>query len=145
MSKICFSRFLKSKEFQMFTVLSQQIIERTRVVAAKEGYAVCISVVDDSGLLRGFLRMDDAVPGAIDVSIKKARMAALFRCDSLDIGAQARPGGSIYTLEATNGGLISFGGGVTLRDQCGKVIGALGVAGATVEADQAIALQGAGR
>ena len=123
----------------------QQVIERARNLAHTQQFAINISVVDDSGLLRGFLRMDDAVPGAIDVSIKKARTAALFRTDSLTLGAAAQPGGAIYTLEATNGGLISFGGGVVLYDAQNRVIGAVGVAGATVEADQAIALFAAGR
>ncbi len=123
----------------------QQVIERARNLAHTQQFAINISVVDDSGLLRGFLRMDDAVPGAIDVSIKKARTAALFRTDSLTLGAAAQPGGAIYTLEATNGGLISFGGGVVLYDEQNRVIGAVGVAGGTVEADQAIALFAAGR
>lgn len=123
----------------------QQVIERARNLAHAQQFAINISVVDDSGLLRGFLRMDDAAPGAIDVSIKKARTAALFRTDSLTLGAAAQPGGAIYTLEATNGGLISFGGGVVLYDEQNRVIGAVGVAGGTVEADQAIALFAAGR
>lgn len=123
----------------------QQAIERARSLAREQGFAVCVSVVDDAGLLRGFLRMEDALPGAIDVSIKKARMAALFRTDSGEIGASAQPGGAIYTLEATNGGLIGFGGGIVLHDTLGKTIGAVGVAGATVEADQDIALKSAGR
>lgn len=129
----------------MFESISQQAIQRAQSLAREQGFSVCISVVDDAGLLRGFLRMDDAVPGAIDVSFKKARTAALFRSDSIEIGAAAQPGGAIYTLEATNGGLISFGGGITLQDVHGKVIGAVGVAGATVEADQDIALKAAGR
>lgn len=129
----------------MFESISQNVIQSAQLLAQEQGFAICISVVDDAGLLRGFLRMDDAVPGAIDVSFKKARMAALFRTDSRDIGAAAQPGGAIYTLEATNGGLISFGGGIVLKDSEGKVIGAVGVAGATVEADQEIALKSAGR
>lgn len=129
----------------MFESLSRQVIERARSQARARGFAVCISVVDDSGLLRAFLRMDDAVPGAIDVALKKARTAALFRTDSGEIGAAAQPGGAIYTLESTNGGLISFGGGIVLHDAQGKVLGAVGVAGATVEDDQAIALKAAGR
>lgn len=121
------------------------IVERAQTRAQNQGFAVCIAVVDDAGLLRTFLRMDDAVPGAIDVSIKKARTAALFRTDSLDLGAVAQPGGAIYTLEQTNGGLISFGGGVVLHDSNGRTIGAVGVAGATVDDDQSIALHAAGR
>lgn len=123
----------------------EKVIERARKLAQQMNVAINISVVDDAGLLRGFLRMDNAVPGAIDVSIKKARTAALFRTDSLTLGTNAQPGGAIYTLESTNGGLISFGGGVVLYDEQGHAIGAVGIAGATVEADQVIALAAAGR
>ena len=87
--------------------------------------------------------MDSAVAGAIDVSIKKARTAALFGSDSLSLGQEARPGGNIYSLESTNGGLISFGGGIVLRGDNGQIIGGLGVAGATVDDDQSLALAGA--
>lgn len=131
--------------YPLTETLIQQTIARAQTRAREQGYAVCIAVVDDSGLLRGFLRMDDAVPGAIDVSIKKARTASLFRTDSLDLGQAAQPGGAIYTLEATNGGLISFGGGIVLHDDDGRAIGAVGVAGATVPDDQALALHAAGR
>jgi uncharacterized protein GlcG (DUF336 family) len=123
----------------------QQVVDRALSLARKQGFSVCISVVDGAGLLCGFLRMNNAVPGAIDVSMKKARTAALFRTDSAEIGAAAQPGGAIYTLEATNGGMISFGGGIVLHDASSNVVGAVGVAGATVEADQAIALKAAGR
>lgn len=129
----------------MLESISHEVIQRAQLLARQQGFAVCISVVDASGLLAAFLRMDDAIPGAIDVSIKKARTAALFRTDSGEIGAAAQPGGPIYTLEATNGGLISFGGGIVLRDENDKVIGAMGVAGATVDADQEIAWKAAGR
>ncbi|WP_323180541.1 MULTISPECIES: heme-binding protein [unclassified Streptomyces] len=54
----------------------------------------------------------------------------------------AQPGGAIYTLEHTNGGLISFGGGVLLRD-ASQTLGAVGVAGATVEMDEELARLGA--
>ncbi|VVO39059.1 GlcG/HbpS family heme-binding protein [Pseudomonas fluorescens] len=123
---------------------SREIVSRAIALANEQGFAICISVVDESGLLRAFLRMDDAIPGAIEVAIKKARTAALFRTDSAEIGARAQPGGDIYSLEGTNGGLISFGGGIVLRDAHGKVIGGLGISGATVETDQDIALR-AGR
>lgn len=124
----------------MLDQLSQEIMRRAISLANEQGFAICVSVVDDAGLLQAFVRMDDAIPGAIEVAIKKARTAALFRTDSADIGVRAQPGGDIYSLEGTNGGLISFGGGIVLRDSRGKVIGGLGISGATVEADQAIAL-----
>ncbi|MBV7395869.1 GlcG/HbpS family heme-binding protein [Mameliella sediminis] len=115
------------------------VIETARNAAAQEGFAINIAVVDSAAHLAGFERMDGAVLGAIDVAQKKARTAALFQTDSLTLGAGARPDGAIYTLENTNGGMISFGGGVVLYDAEGRFIGAVGVAGATVEADETIA------
>jgi uncharacterized protein GlcG (DUF336 family) len=119
--------------------LAKQITAIAIQQAKQQEFNVCVSVVDQAGLLVYFERMDNALLGAIDVAIKKARTAALFQTNSAELGANAQPGGAIYTLEATNGGLISFGGGVILRNEQGNVIGAIGVAGATVEADEAIA------
>lgn len=127
----------------MFEQISNDAIRRITALAQERKQAVCISIVDNAGLLRSFLRMDGAVAGAIDVSIKKARTAALFGSDSASLGQEARPGGSIYSLESTNGGLISFGGGIVLRDDQGAILGAVGVAGATVDSDQQLALSGA--
>jgi len=62
--------------------------------------------------------------------------------DSVDFGQVAQPGGAIYSIEHTNGGLISFGGGVVLRNE-GTLVGAIGVAGATTDADETLARAGA--
>ncbi len=83
--------------------------------------------------------MDDAILGAIDVAQRKARTAALFRTDSSALGEAARPGGPLYSLEYTNGGLISFGGGVVLKDEDETFLGAVGISGGTVETDETIA------
>ncbi|MFJ5196934.1 heme-binding protein [Streptomyces sp. NPDC088394] len=120
----------------------QQVLDAVTAAARDRGFAVNIAVVDPSGHLVAFRRMDGALIGPIDVSIKKARTAALFGTDSAALGEEARPGGAIYTLEHTNGGLVSFGGGVLLRD-AGRTLGAVGVAGATVEADEELARLGA--
>ncbi|MEV6749641.1 heme-binding protein [Streptomyces sp. NPDC051080] len=121
---------------------AQQVLDAVTAAARDRGFAVNIAVVDPSGHLVAFRRMDGALIGPIDVSIKKARTAALFGTDSAALGEGARPGGAIYTLEHTNGGLVSFGGGVLLRD-AGRTLGAVGVAGATVEADEELARLGA--
>ncbi|MGN9796357.1 GlcG/HbpS family heme-binding protein [Streptomyces sp. OZ13] len=120
----------------------QQVVQAVTSAAHQRGFAVSVAVVDQAGHLVTFHRMDGALAGPIDVSIKKARTAALFGTDSIALGQDAQPGGAIYTLEHTNGGLISFGGGVQLR-QAGQTLGAVGVAGATVEADEELARLGA--
>lgn len=119
--------------------IAESLIAVATDEAQKGGFSVCIWVLDAAAYPVAFTRMNGANIGPIEVSQKKARTAALFQTDSLQLGQAAQPGGAIYTLENTNGGLISFGGGVVLRDKTGAVIGAIGVAGATVEADETIA------
>jgi uncharacterized protein GlcG (DUF336 family) len=42
-------------------------------------------------------------------------------------------------VEHSNGGLITFGGGMPLKDPDGTVIGAIGVSGSTVDNDVEVA------
>ncbi|MDA3646314.1 heme-binding protein [Saccharopolyspora indica] len=127
----------------MRSALAQQILTAVQDAATEGGFAVCATVVDEAAHPVAFVRMDGAQRGPAEVSLRKARTAALFGTDSAELGQEARPGGAIYTLEHTNGGLISFGGGVVVRDADGNTIGAVGVAGATVAADEELAQTGA--
>jgi uncharacterized protein GlcG (DUF336 family) len=81
--------------------------------------------------------------GSIDISIKKARTARFFDMNTGDIGSSSQPGGSLYNIEVSNGGLITFPGGIPLRNGDGEVIGAIGVSGSSVENDHAVADAGA--
>ncbi len=45
--------------------------------AAKNNWAVAISIVDDGGFLLGFTRMDGASPVTAEVSLGKAHTSAL--------------------------------------------------------------------
>ena len=103
-----------------------------------------IAVVDAGGNLKAFARMDGAWLGSIDISMKKARTARYFDMNSGDIGKLSQPGGSLYQIEVSNGGLITFPGGVPIKLADGTIIGAIGVSGSTVENDHAVAAAGAG-
>ncbi len=59
-----------------------------------------------------------------------------------DIGQLSQPGGPLYNIEHSNGGLITFPGGVPIKDG-DTVIGANGVSGSTVENDHTVAAAGA--
>ncbi len=102
-----------------------------------------IAVVDAGGNLKAFARMDDAWLGSIDIAMKKARTARYFDMNTGDIGGLSQPGGPLYQIEVSNGGLITFPGGVPLRSAEGRVIGAVGVSGSTVENDHQVAQAGA--
>jgi uncharacterized protein GlcG (DUF336 family) len=60
-----------------------------------------------------------------------------------EIGKLSQPGGPLYNIEHSNGGLITFPGGVVLKEKNGKVIGAIGVSGGSVEQDHEVATAGA--
>jgi uncharacterized protein GlcG (DUF336 family) len=98
-----------------------------------------IAIVDGGANLVSFHRMDDAWLGSIDIAIKKAKTARFFNMDSGEIGKLSQPGGPLYNIEHSNGGLISFPGGVLLKDSQGKIIGAVGVSGGSVEHDHELA------
>jgi uncharacterized protein GlcG (DUF336 family) len=102
-----------------------------------------IAVVDAGGNLKAFLRMDGAWIGSIDIALKKAKTARFFDMPTGEIGKLSQPGGPLYQIEVSNGGLISFPGGVPLKDKEGNVIGAVGVSGSTVDNDHAVATAGA--
>ena len=102
-----------------------------------------ICVVDAGGNLKAFARMDGAWIGSIDISIKKAKTARFFDMPTGNIGKLSQPGQPLYGIEHSNGGLITFPGGVPIKNQQGTVIGAIGVSGSTVENDHTVAEAGA--
>src|SRR5215211_5449615 len=126
------------------TLEQAQAVLAAAVAKAQElGTAMDIAVVDAGANLKAFVRMDGAWLGSIDIAQRKARTARYFDMDTGAIGALSQPGGPLYQIEVSNGGLISFPGGVPLRDRDGAIVGAIGVSGSTVEHDRAVALAGA--
>ncbi|MEO6638121.1 MAG: heme-binding protein, partial [Ginsengibacter sp.] len=100
------------------------------------------SVVDAGANLVAFVRMDGAWLGSADISLKKAKTARFFDMDSGEIGKLSQPGGPLYNIEVSNGGLISFPGGIPLKNSEGEIVGAIGVSGSTVDNDHAVAEAG---
>lgn len=121
---------------------AQKAVAAAVAEAEKTTTLMNIAIVDAGGNLKAFVRMDGAWLGSIDVSVKKARTARLFDMESGAIGELSQPGGSLYNIEVSNGGLISFPGGIPLTMD-GTIIGAIGVSGSTVENDRAVAQAGA--
>ena len=106
------------------------------------GVKMNIAVVDAGANLKAFARMDGAWLGSIDISMKKARTSRYFDMPTGDIGQLSQPGESLFNIEHSNDGLITFPGGVPI-EQGGEIIGAIGVSGSTVENDHTVAAAGA--
>src|SRR4028118_2276123 len=122
---------------------AEMAIQAAKQKAAELGVKMNIAVVDAGANLTAFARMDDAWLGSLDISIRKAKTARFFDMPTGSIGQLSQPGGSLFGIEHSNGGLITFPGGVPVKNEQGKVIGAIGVSGDTVENDHAVATAGA--
>lgn len=121
---------------------AEKIILAARKAAGKTKTKMCIAVVDSGANLKAFYRMDDAWVGSIDIAIKKAKTAVFFGMPTGQIGKLSQPGGSLYGIEHSNEGLITFPGGLPIVDKEGVLIGAIGVSGSSVENDHTVAEAG---
>ncbi len=109
--------------------------------AAKNNWTVAVAVVDPSGNLVYYEKMDNTQLGSAHVSVDKARSAALFKRPTKafqDALAGGGPGLRILGIE----GAVPVEGGVPLIVE-GKIIGAIGVSGDTSEHDAQCAGVGA--
>ena len=123
---------------------ARAVVDAAKAKAAEIETKMNIAVVDAGGNLKAFLRMDGAWLGSIDIAVRKARTARLFDMPTGEIGKLSQPGGALYGIEHSNGGLITFPGGVPIKSAQGAIIGAVGVSGSTVEDDHTVAAAGAG-
>ncbi|MDR3462137.1 MAG: heme-binding protein [Beijerinckiaceae bacterium] len=117
-------------------------INAARAKAEELNIQFCIAIVDSGADLKAFFRMDDAWVGSIDISIKKAKTAVLFGMRTGEIGKLSQPGGPLFGIEHSNGGLITFPGGIPIVDEAGVLTGAIGVSGSSVDNDHAVAAAG---
>ena len=121
---------------------AQQAIQAAHQKSLEMGVKMNIAIVDAGANLVAFARMDDAWLGSLDISIKKAKTARFFDMPTGAIGGLSQPGGPLFGIEHSNGGLISFPGGLPIKEGSGKVIGAIGVSGDSVENDHTVAEAG---
>ena len=127
-------------DIQTATVM--KVIEACKAKAEEIKVPMNIAVCDAGTNLKGFLRMDGAWIGSIDISQKKARTARYFNLDTRDIGPLCQPGQPLFNIEHSNQGLITFGGGVVLKSAGDVIVGAVGVSGGSVEQDHEVAAAG---
>lgn len=122
---------------------AEKAVAAAKAKATEMGFLMNIAIVDSGANLIAFAHMDGAWLGSIDIAQKKARTARYFNMDSGEIGKLSQPGGSLYQIEHSNGGLITFPGGVCIKDADGEIIGAIGVSGDSVDNDHKVAKAGA--
>lgn len=111
------------------------ILAQAEATAKANGWNISIAVTDAAGDLLGFIKLDNASTGSVQIALGKARTAARF----------GRPT-KVYADRILNDTLtfLSVDGVVALQGGLpiivgGRVIGAVGVSGATSAQDEQVA------
>lgn len=112
--------------------------------AGKKGWRpVNIAIVDSGGNLQLFRRQDDAFTGSVEIAQLKAKSAAKIPMSTRELGDKVafknpdRPHGIQYIS-----GLVVFAGGLPIKTASGRLVGGIGVSGATSDQDEECAQAG---
>jgi glc operon protein GlcG len=119
-------------------VISEEGAKQVLIAAEQEAqklHARCaIAVVDASGTLIAFLKMDGVRTGSPDLAIGKARTSALLQRPSAETESNVDNG----RLAFVTAGFMTLRGGVPLKAG-NEVVGAVGIASLNKDNDVAIA------
>jgi uncharacterized protein GlcG (DUF336 family) len=108
--------------------------------ARKNQFRMAVAIVDPSGDLVYFEKMDDTQVGSVDVAISKARSAARFKRPTKVFQDALAAGGEGLRILALEGA-VPVDGGVPI-EVGGRIVGAIGVSGGTSAQDGQVAAAG---
>jgi uncharacterized protein GlcG (DUF336 family) len=118
---------------------AQKVLEAALRKAEEISSPSSIAVLDEGRELLAFARQSGALLASIEISISKAYTARSMNMNTGDIGPMTQPGQPLFGLETTHRhALVTFAGGRPLRVG-DEIVGAVGVAGGTVDQDDEIA------
>src|SRR5580658_9076793 len=118
---------------------AQSVIAAAVAEAKKHDWKEIVAVVDSTGYLVAFARMDGAQLASVTIAEHKARTAVTFRRETKIFETNV-DSGLVYQLSLD--GVVASRGGIPLVEG-GKMIGAIGVSGATGSQDEVCAKAGA--
>jgi uncharacterized protein GlcG (DUF336 family) len=118
---------------------AKTILEAAERKATEIGVPQDIAVVDESGYLLTFSRMDGAKFSAIEIAINKALTSAGGRRATREYKEVAGPNGPAFGLHTQLGGRFTIvGGGIPVVVD-GQVVGAVGVSSGSAAQDHEVA------
>ena len=134
---------LKADKSVMTLSLAERLCDAVIQEAKRTGVKAVVCVSDAGGHPRLVKSMDDAYIASYDVAVNKAYTSVALKMSTIELKPLAQPNGSLYGIQFTNGGrIVIFGGGDTLVNKDGKIIGGLGVSGGSEEQDTALSAFG---
>lgn len=132
----------ETERSSMTLATAKILIEKVEQKALSMGVRAVIAVADRSARTVAVHSMDDAYIASFDIAVNKAYTSAGLKMSTTQLAELSSPGGPLYGIQHTNGGkIVIFGGGEVLEKN-GKIAGALGVSGGTLEQDTALAAYG---
>jgi glc operon protein GlcG len=117
---------------------AEKAMSACKAEAQKNNWNVSIAILDDGGYLVAFHRMDGAPSISAEVSIGKARTAAMTKRPSKFFEDRVKERPAFANFPA--GILIQGGVPIMHRNEC---VGAIGVSGVQSHEDEQVALAGA--
>ena len=121
----------------------RRVVEAAVAKAEEIGTPSSVTVLDGGRELLAFARMDDALLASVEISQAKAYTARSLNMATADVGPLTQPGAPFWGLETSHRRpMVTFAGGLPL-ELAGKVVGAIGVAGGTLDQDAEVAAAGA--
>lgn len=130
--------FTKANEAHNPMTLTLSVCDRMVEAGIKRAEAIgvpmVLAVVNESGNTVELRRMDDALEVSVELAPHKAYTAATVRMPSHELAELSQPGQPLFGIDVNMPRLTLIGGGLPLKVN-GKVVGAVGVSGGSVEQD----------
>jgi len=121
--------------------MAKKVADAAMAEAIKRNWPMCISIVNTSGELVFFQKMDECQYASIQISQHKARTAARYRRPTVVFERLSGKGPFFAYLATLDDVIMSRGGNPLIVG--GKIVGAIGVSGGTGSQDDTISQAGA--
>ena len=118
------------------------LIKGARTKATQIGIPMCIAIVDESGQLIAFERMDGGKVTSAIIAQDKAFTAAGARKATHEYNAACQPGNLVFGIHTAIGGRLCVVGGGLPVSVDGEVVGGIGLSSGTPQQDMECAQAG---
>ena len=118
------------------------LIEGARNKSREIGVPMCIAIVDESGNLLAFERMEGGKVTSITIAQDKAFTAAAARKATHEYNEACVPGSLVFGIHTSMGGRLCVVGGGLPVSVAGEVVGGIGISSGTPVQDMEVAQAG---
>jgi uncharacterized protein GlcG (DUF336 family) len=127
----------------MTLAAAQSLSRKVRERAKELGVNAVVAITNKGGNPVLVECSDNSFIASYDIALNKAYTSVALKMTTKELSQLAKPGGSLYGIQFTNGGkIVIFGGGEPLKNTKGEIIGGLGVSGGTEVQDTGLAEYG---